>query len=178
VRQKLANLEAIRNGANITAGDLNLSAKVQEQLLQTERELKALAGSEDGLTNELDKLQTAISKLDAIETAYSDLQQQAQVAHDNYRLYRTRAEESRINDTMDAEKIAGIRVLEEAMAPNAPRKSKRKAVAIAGSAVGVLVGFFIGLLLELFGGCIEFGRDIEEGLGLPLLAEIAEARTE
>jgi uncharacterized protein involved in exopolysaccharide biosynthesis len=107
VKEKLAAQEKKsygrkRSGANPTF------QRVQEELYRNEAELNALKAKGQIQKSQLANYQVKLEKLNQIDVKLNQLQQQVDVNRENYRLYLTKFEESRISDAMDTEKIASI----------------------------------------------------------------------
>ena len=95
-----------------------------------------------------------------------------QADENNYRLYLSKFEESRISGAMDAEKISAVRVIESAQPPVTPLDSKRNlkiVLGILGSGLGALA---LAFLLQFLGGSLDTAEDIERYVELPVLASI------
>ena len=97
-----------------------------------------------------------------------------EVNRENYRLYLTKYEESRISDAMDSEKIASVSLIQPArppLDPVSPRKMLNIALAILLGAFG---GLGLAFFLEYLDDKIEKVEDVEEALGMPVLASLPE----
>ncbi len=92
----------------------------------------------------------------------------------NYRFYLTKFEESRISSAMDAEKIASVRVIEPAEPPRRPVSSKARLRLVLGLIFGGVGGVAIAFFLHLTSGRFDTDDDVEDYLGLPVLASIPE----
>jgi uncharacterized protein involved in exopolysaccharide biosynthesis len=175
IRARISQVQKRKQDEELASGNASLSTRIQEQLLQVEIDLSASRSALQKLNIEFADLEGKLIELDQISTEFDNLQQQAKIDRDNYKLYRTRSEESQINDTMDAEKIAGIRVLEEARPPDRPRRSKSRLIVASGVALGAFGALILALLLEIFQGLCEIEVDVERTLGLTVLASITES---
>ena len=89
-----------------------------------------------------------LDQFNRVETEYKQLQQSVDVDRQNYRLYLTKFEESRISDAMDSEKIAGVTLIEPAQVPLKPVSPKKMLNLVLGLFLGALggLGLAYGLL--------------------------------
>src|SRR5690606_17373146 len=136
LQEKLRALEPDRLYGTSTRDGLH--ADLEAALLRNEAEAKALRAREAALAQNLAEYQTRLEALDRIRPEFVRLQNQLEVDEQNYRLYLTKFEESRIARAMDAQKITSVRVIEQARPPKTPIDSRRNVkivLAIVASAV-------------------------------------------
>ncbi len=173
VRNKLAELENKRFGVSRTGQNANYQ-RLQQLIYENEAELKALHAKHETQKTQLGSYREELAKLNRIEVDLNQLMQKADVHRQNYRLYLTKFEESRISDAMDAEKIANVSVVEQAnppIEPVGPKKLLNLALAVF---LGLFGGLGIVLFLEYMDDSIEKVEDVENHLQLPVLASIPE----
>jgi uncharacterized protein involved in exopolysaccharide biosynthesis len=126
VKEKLAAQEKKsygrkRSGANPTF------QRVLEELYRNEAEFNALKAKVQTQKSQLANYQAKLQKLNQIDVKLNQLQQQVDVNRENYRLYLTKFEESRISDAMDSEKIASVSIIEpDRTCPSTGRTGKSK----------------------------------------------------
>jgi polysaccharide biosynthesis protein PslE len=150
----------------------NLYSSLQAQLLSNVAEGRALRAREETQAAKFAELRVRLDTLDRIQTDFSHLEKQFQMDDNNYRLYLTKFEESRISGAMDEEKIANVRVIEQAHVPLRPLDSKRNLkilLCILCSAIGAII---LPFLLQFLSGSLDTAEDVERSLGLPVLASI------
>ena len=91
-------------------------------------------------------------------------------AEENYLLYAKKAEEARIAESLDQQKIANVAIAESPTEPHLPSKPNVK----LNLALGVLLAGFLSLGLafaaEYFRNTVEQPGELEELTGLPVLA--------
>ena len=150
----------------------SLYADLQAELLHNEAEGRALLARQGTQITKIAELQAQLDTLERIHPEFNRLEKQLQLDENNSRLYLTKFEESRISGAMDAEKIAGVRVIEQARLPLKPIDSKRRLKILMGilfSGIGAIV---LAFLLQFLGGSLDTAEDVERSLELPVLASI------
>ena len=171
VKKKLADQEAKRYGTS-RSGVNTTYQRLQEDLLRNEAELKALKAKKDSQSAHLAESERRLKKLNRIEVELNQLQNEIEVDRQNYRLYLTKFEESRISDAMDTEKIANVSVIEPAQPPSKPKGPKVLLNMVLAIFLGGFGGLGLALLLEGLDDSLEKTEDVEKYLHLPVLASI------
>jgi uncharacterized protein involved in exopolysaccharide biosynthesis len=172
VREKVAQQENSKSYGNGATTSGSLFAQLQQELLHNEAEYKALRAREEAHTGKLKEFQNRLSTLEQISVEFDHLMQARQIEDQNNRLYQTKFEELRISNAMDAEKIAGVRVIESARIPLTPIDSKRTLKLLAGVAFGLLGGIALAFISHLMSARLETVEDVQRHLNLPVLASI------
>jgi len=171
VSEKLAEQEKKsytrkRSGANPTY------QKLQETLFQNEAELNAIMAKAEAQQSQLINYQNQMDKLNQIEDELNQLKQQVNVNRENYLLYLSKFEESRISDAMDSEKIASVSLIQPARAPKEPVSPKKGLNMVLAVLLGAIGGLGLAFFMEHIDDKIEKVDDVEKGLKLPVLASI------
>jgi len=174
LRQKLREL----GPANLfgTSSRDSLRGNLEADVLRNEAEAKALRAREEAQTAKIAEYQRRLDALERVQPQFNRLQNQLQIDENNYRLYLTKFEESRIARAMDAEKISSVRVIEEARPPRSPIDSKSNSkivLAILASAAGAAS---LALLLHFVDASVDTADDVERVLDLPVLASIPDMK--
>jgi polysaccharide biosynthesis protein PslE len=150
----------------------SLYASLQAELLHNEAEGRALRAREATQVAKIDELQARLNTLERIQPEFNHLEKQLQLDENNSRLYLTKFEESRISGAMDAEKIASVRVIEQASVPLKPIDAKRKLKVLLGILFSGIGAIAIAFLLQFLGGSLDTAEEVERVLDLPVLASI------
>jgi uncharacterized protein involved in exopolysaccharide biosynthesis len=174
LREKLVALEATGKYGTASSSDGSLHSRLQEELLRSEAEQKALRARGDSQAVQLGERQQRLERLKRISMDFDHLQQQVQLEEQSYRPYLTKLEDLRISTAMDAERIASVRVIEPAQSPMSPLNSKVSLKILLGLFFGCFGGLGLALLLHFISGRFETIGDIENYLELPVLASIPE----
>jgi polysaccharide biosynthesis protein PslE len=172
IRSRITEEEAAKPYGTIASRDGSLYGNLQAQLLHDEAEQKALRAREQIQNTKLTELKKRLDDLEPIATQFNHLQLRVQMEEQNYRLYLTKFEESRIANAMDAEKIASVRVIEPARVPSAPLNSKLALKILLGVFFGLFGGIALAFGLQLTNGRLETSEDVGRYLELPVLASI------
>jgi uncharacterized protein involved in exopolysaccharide biosynthesis len=145
-------------------------------LFRNQAEHKAIDAKKETQIKQLAYYQNKLEKLNRIKMKLDHLKMAADVDRQNYLLYMTRFEETRISDAMDNKKISSVSLIEPALPPLKPVSPK------------VLLNVFLGIFLSVFGGLVlaffaeyldnslEKPYDVERVLQLPVLASIPELK--
>jgi uncharacterized protein involved in exopolysaccharide biosynthesis len=150
---------------------------IGEQVLRQQIELNGWRARQSANQPKLNELKARLQNLDRVEVEYNHLQQQAQAAQQDYRVYTVKEEESRITNAMDNEKIASVRVIDPARPPMVPLPSTLKLKLIPSALFGLLAGVAIAFVLELFNDRLETPDRVEDALEIPVLVAIPDLRT-
>jgi uncharacterized protein involved in exopolysaccharide biosynthesis len=142
--------------------------------LRNEAELRALTAKRASLKEQLVENQSALEKLNETEMEFSRLQQQVDAYRENYRLYLTKSEESRISDAMDAQKIANVSVIEPATTPLKPVSPTIFLNMVLAVFLGALGALGLAFFSEYMDDRLEKTEDVEALLQLPVLVSIPE----
>jgi capsular polysaccharide biosynthesis protein len=94
------------------------------------------------------------------------------VNRENYRLYLTKVEESRISDAMDSEKITSVSLIGPARPPSKPVSPKVMLNILIGIFLGIFTSLSLAVFREYLDDRIEKIEDVEKELQLPVLASI------
>jgi uncharacterized protein involved in exopolysaccharide biosynthesis len=175
VRQKLAQQEKKSYGKK-RSGINPTYQRLQDTLFQNEAELNALKAKSQAQNDQLAEYQNKLNKLNQIAVKLNQLQQQVDVDRQNYRLYLSKYEESRISDAMDAEKISSVSIISPARPPRKPVSPKVMLNLLIGLVLGVFGSLTLALFREYLDDKLEKVEEVEDCLGLPVLASIPDLK--
>jgi uncharacterized protein involved in exopolysaccharide biosynthesis len=146
--------------------------RILNELLGARVQLKALNEKKAVLTQQVADYSSAAADKQRKGYEYDRLLRDVTSKRDSLKLYKQKAEEARISDAMDERKFSNGYILERA---NLPLKKAGRGfnllfiLALIGSA-GAAIAAAFGL--EFFNRTVRNETDIEERLGLPVLATI------
>ena len=173
VKDKLLEQDNKRYGKSST-GLNETYQKLKQELLRNQTELKALAAKEETQKTQLVEFQNKLDQFNQIDADLNQLQETLDVNRQNYRLYLTKFEESRISDAMDDKKIANISLIESALPPLKPARPLVFFNILIGIFLGGFGGFGLAFFVESMDDSLEKPEDVEKVLQLPLLVSIPE----
>jgi uncharacterized protein involved in exopolysaccharide biosynthesis len=149
----------------------------QKDLFRYQGELKTLKSRRDTLTVQLDDYQGKLEELNQVEVELNQLQNEIEVDRQNFPLYLSKFEGSRIYDAIDAEKITYITQTQSARPPLKPVSPKVKLNILLAFFLGGFGALGLGFFLEYLDDRLERPNDTEHLLRLPVLASIPELRS-
>ena len=173
VHQKLADNEKKQYGKTRT-GVNPTHQQLQQELLRSKADYRALIAKSQTQRGQLADYKKELDQLNRVETEYNRLQQEVDVDRQNYQLYLTKFEESRISDAMDSEKIASVSLIEPAQVPLKPVSPKKMLNLVLGLFLGALGGLGLAFFLEYLDDSLGEIDDVEEQLNLPVLGVLPE----
>jgi len=146
--------------------------RILNELLKARVDLRALNEKKAALTQQVSSYSSAAADKKRKGFDYDRLLREVTIKKDNLDLYKRKAEEARISDAMDERKFSNAYILDRATLP-LPRAGRNSLVLVimtlicaAGAAVMVAFG------IEYLDTTVRNEGDIEEQLGLPVLATI------
>jgi uncharacterized protein involved in exopolysaccharide biosynthesis len=148
--------------------------QLQQELLRSKADYRALMAKSDTQRTQLSDYKKELDQLNQVETEYNRLMQEVEVDRQNYQLYLTKFEESRISDAMDSEKIAAVSLIEPAYVPLKPVSPKKMLNLVLGLFLGALGGLGLAFFLEFVDDSLGEIDDVEEQLQLPVLGVLPE----
>jgi uncharacterized protein involved in exopolysaccharide biosynthesis len=134
---------------------------IEEQLLEKEKEL---AEEEEKLQYE-----KRLEKLPDKELRLARLERAVRVSENMYLLLLEKYQEARINEVME---LGDIRVIDQALIPEAPIKPNKKLNLVIGGILGLMLGVTMVFFLEYMDNTIKNTEDVERILNLPILGVI------
>jgi uncharacterized protein involved in exopolysaccharide biosynthesis len=168
------NLETVKptsvGGESISLNDVY--RRIQNELLQARVQLRALNEKKAVLTQQVAGYSSAAADKKRKAFEYDRLLRDVTIKKDNLDLYKKKAEEARISDAMDEQKFSNAYILDRAALPLplAGRSSLLLMIITLMGAAGAAVMVAFGL--EYLDTTVRNERDIEERIGLPVLATI------
>jgi uncharacterized protein involved in exopolysaccharide biosynthesis len=153
----------------------------QEQIqliqLQIDSAHKALVASRGAQRRTLDRqiaeTQATLEVMRGKKVEGERLSRAVDLARDAFLLYGKKLEETRIAAKLDEQQLSNLTIIEAPrIAETSVERLERASVLPLGSVVGLVIGVFVALGLELFNRSLRTRRDVEIHLQLPVLASI------
>jgi uncharacterized protein involved in exopolysaccharide biosynthesis len=171
LKKKLETVKPTSVGSeSISLNDVH--RRILNELLGARVQLKALNEKRAALTKQVENYSSGAADKKRKSFEYDRLLREVNVKKANLDLYKQKSEEARISDAMDDQKFSNAYILERASPPL--RKAGKSFMLLAmvtliGSA-GAAIAAAFGI--EYFNSTLRNESDIEEQIGLPVLATI------
>jgi uncharacterized protein involved in exopolysaccharide biosynthesis len=171
LKKKLETVKPTAVGSeNIAINEVH--RRILNELLGARVQLKALNEKKSALTKQVESYSFGAAEKKRKGFEYDRLLREVNLKKVNLDLYRQKAEEARISDAMDERKFSNAYILERASPPL--RKAGKSfmllmMVTLIGSA-GAAIAAAFGI--EYFNSTLRNESDIEDQIGLPVLATI------
>ena len=146
--------------------------RILNELLGARVQLRGLNEKKAALTNQVEAYTVAATEKRRKGFEYDRLLREVNMKKDNLELYKKKAEEARISDAMDERKFSNVYILERATLPlgRAGLSSLLLIMVTLIGSAGAAIAAAFGI--EFFNRTLRNERDIEEQIGLPVLATI------
>ncbi len=151
-----------------------LYARLQETMLQLEVDANALNATEQAQKDQLENYRNKITILDTMEKSLERQEEQILIDQKNYKMFLSKYEQSAISNAMDEGGMSNIKIVEPAYIPIQPMEGKRRMAVLISMLFGLLGGIGLAYLLELLSPTIDTKKDVEQYLGVPVLAVVPE----
>ncbi|NIM98708.1 MAG: hypothetical protein GTO24_11705 [candidate division Zixibacteria bacterium] len=161
----------------VVSGESPLRQDLESDLVKAKARLEALKAKEKNQRLEIEGYRREIMTLDGFEKQMNELARQVEIDEGNYKLYLTKFEEAKISESMDKQKIANVRVISPAVPIMQPIKPNKKMNVLAGGFLGLLIGIGIAFLIEFINPVFRTREDVDQFLGIPVLATLPKEKT-
>jgi polysaccharide biosynthesis protein PslE len=171
LKKKLETVKPTSVGSeNISLNDVH--RRILNELLGARVQLKALNEKKAALTQQVENYSSAAADKKRKGFEYDRLLRDVNVKKANLDLYKQKAEEARISDAMDEQKFSNAYILERANPPlgRAGRSFLVLAMITLIGSAGAAIAAAFGI--EYFNSTLRNEGDIEDQIGLPVLATI------
>ena len=153
-------------GPNRTYEELRLAQLRQEAALASLRAKSAT------LQTQLADARREMQTLNNNEMHIAQIQRDIQILDGSYRKYADSLEQSRIDESLERQRISNINVAETPTLNHEPTRPKALLTLVLGFAVGLFGGLCLALAVEYFDHSLKTSEEIERRLSLPVLASI------
>ena len=142
------------------------------QLQTSKADLDALKAKTANIREQLREINQSIRVINLNEQKLEDLKREKLINEKNYETYVNRAEESRLLDEMNKQKLSNIRVIQSASVPAEPVSMSKAQVIILGVVGGMILAVVSAFLSDKTRQTFSTPRQIEKALMLPVLASL------
>ena len=174
--EKKILIEQSKNNINMDTNSLNLSP---ENMLQNERtnnkEEKARLAV---LTQQFQNLENEISELSEIEGEHNKIMNEIKLLEEENIQNQQNYQKSLLTATLENEKVSNLRLIQPPTLPNKPvgtLKERYRNIAL-GVFGGLIAGIVFAFILEYFKNTIKKNVDVENRLGLKVLASLSQIK--
>jgi capsular exopolysaccharide synthesis family protein len=173
VREMLAAEEEEFHGS-ISTGVSDTYQRLEGELLVQKTNLEAWRTKGIEIETQLIEYGKELERLGRLEPELRALERAVSVHEQNYRLYLTKFEESRVSDAMDAARMVSVTVFEPATVPISPIPVNKALNFFVSLCIGGVAGLGLAFLLEYFDHSFKIPEDIKENLKVALLGTIGD----
>ncbi len=154
------------------ATDVNpLHQALQIDIAKQEDELAGMRSKRHSLARQMAIYRQQMMRLANATAGFEDLMRLQKEAEDKYLLYAKKAEEARIADSLDQQKIANVTIAETPMEPHRPAKPNVKLNLALGTLLAISLSLALAFGAEYFREeTVDNARELEELTNLPVLA--------
>lgn len=149
-----------------------LRTEVAKVVSGVEAEFRAAVAQEESLTRALNQQKSEAFSLDQKGVEYAALEREAASARQVFDALLQQTRQATLSNAVDA---PGLRIVDQAEPPGAPVRPRRRQGLAAAGLLGMLGAMGAAMGREYLRRRIQSPRDVEEVLGLPLLALIPPA---
>jgi uncharacterized protein involved in exopolysaccharide biosynthesis len=155
------------------ATDVNpVSQTLEIDLAKDQLELAGMEGKRRIVEQQTKFYNQRLQDLNSITAAEEDLLRTQKEAEDNYLLYAKKAEEARIGESLDSQKIANVAIVEQPMQPHLPSKPDVGLNLTLGLVLACFLSIGGAFATEYFQNAVEGSLALEELTGLPVVAVV------
>jgi len=172
IQEAEAFLREASKGSRVIVGKNVLHQDLKREMIQTEAELRAQEAKLPILVQQLAQVDTELEALAAREIELNELQREQARSENNYQLYITKLEETRLVDEMDRQKIVNISVVQPAVVPVEPVKPRKRLHIAFGALLGSFAAVSLVFFCEYIGQGLSTPESAERRLGLSVLATV------
>ena len=145
---------------------------VSGELARTRADLAAARAMRVQLAQAITRLRGRSVDLDTLDRVRERLERDATLAEQGFMAYKQRADEARISEQLDRERVLNVAIAETPTKPIEPVGHSRSLMALAILALSGLAALGIGVVADFFDPTFRRPEELEEMLGVPVLASV------
>ncbi len=145
---------------------------VTAELARLRAELTGVRSKQVELDYTITSVKTRSVELNSLDQLRVDLVRDAKVAEQYFLAYKQRAEEARIDDELDRQRITNVTIAEAPSLPSKPTGPGRSVLALALLVLSAIPALAVGVLADILDPTFRRPDELEDALGLPVLASI------
>ncbi|MGH8058289.1 MAG: GumC family protein, partial [Candidatus Entotheonellia bacterium] len=150
---------------------------IKRQLAAAEKAfLTSLTSQRDILRKQIQDASASLADLRERKFQGNRMTQAVELARESHQLYGRKLEEARIAARLDREQLSNVAVIEQPHPTLMTDLNKRIGGVFLAAIAGIALGVAIAFAFEFFNNSLRTEDDVENYLGLPVLAAIPELR--
>ncbi|MDB4974963.1 MAG: lipopolysaccharide biosynthesis [Myxococcaceae bacterium] len=166
-----ASMARVRKGINPLAQSLSTN------LSNARSDANASRAAQLERERQLDDMNKRLAFLDSSELELRELEQRVTLTDASYHSYQRRAESAQILRDMNEAGISNLSVMQAPTRPYRPARPKKALMMALSIVAGLLAAFGICVLRETLDETVSFPEQLEDVLGLPVLASFRLKKT-
>ena len=175
--QQIAKLRAAINATppkesvSRRSGRNPLYDELSAEQVRRGNEAAALRARQKALEGQLARVTERLAAFDRLERDFNAMMLQRTLLEKNLQIYAQKAEEALIQEELDRQKTANVRVIEQAQVPRQGRSLRGIVLALA-LVGGLVIALALAFLKDFFREVLISPEDTERLLGLPVLVAV------
>ncbi len=145
---------------------------VSSEIARTRSDLVAARSNQAALSKTIASLRDRSNELEALDRTRVELERDAAAAERNFVAYKQRAEEARISDELDQQRVLNVAVAEAPSVPSTPAGPSRFLLLLGLIAVSGAASLGVGLSADVLDPTYRRPEELEKSLGIPVLTSI------
>jgi uncharacterized protein involved in exopolysaccharide biosynthesis len=141
-------------------------------------QLQALKARQKILGYQLEERKVALLELSSHEMSLKGLQREIDIANSEYQRYRENLQRAKISADLDSGRISNVSIIQPPTLSLVPIKPRKTLNLMLGLLLGLTGGLGLAFFREYFDSTIKDTEDVEEKLGLSVLASISRKELE
>jgi len=167
-KNKISEKVAEIVGSKVSTRNPNILAQIY-QIVTLETNTISLDTKREAISKTIKEYENRLEKLPDKELHLARLERAVRVSENIYLLLLEKHQEARINEVME---LGDIRVIDQALIPEAPIKPNKKLNLAIGGILGLMLGVMLVFFMEYMDNTIKNTEDVERILNLPILGVI------
>jgi polysaccharide biosynthesis protein PslE len=181
VRAQIASAKAVLDAVptsrtQTTTGPNRTYEELRLNQLRRESELASLKAKEQTLTAQLADSRQQLEKLNDNQLRIAQIEREIQIRDASYRKYADGLEQSRIDESLERQRISNINVAQPPTAGSEPVWPQTRLMLFLGFVVALFGGVALAFAMEYVDHSLKTAEEIESRLNLPVLVSIPQMR--
>jgi succinoglycan biosynthesis transport protein ExoP len=151
----------------------NLKRQIASVAQTVTRELEVARANEQAVERALNAVKGDVASLNRKEFQLASLERDVQNNRQLYEMFIHRLKETNISEAMQT---ANARVIDAAVAPQAPFGPNKRGIVGVALLCALLLGISLALIVERLDNTVKTTREVEQRLGVPALGVVQYAR--